>query len=96
MIKPYSIETPIVIRSLHHAPHAPLETVFWNLLQWRMRCPLCGKDTAWEGNCWRPFCSERCQLIDLGSWAGEHYRIAGPSLMVPPTEADSHESDTPN
>ncbi|MBM4122288.1 MAG: DNA gyrase inhibitor YacG [Nitrospira sp.] len=24
---------------------------------------------------WRPFCSERCQIIDLGAWASERYRI---------------------
>lgn len=26
-------------------------------------------------NAWRPFCSERCKLIDLGQWASESYRI---------------------
>ncbi len=39
------------------------------------KCPLCGKETAWEGNPYRPFCSERCRLIDLGAWSGEEYRI---------------------
>jgi len=28
-------------------------------------------------NKWRPFCSERCKMIDLGAWAAEDYRIAG-------------------
>jgi endogenous inhibitor of DNA gyrase (YacG/DUF329 family) len=27
------------------------------------------------GNRWRPFCSERCRLIDLGQWAAEAYRV---------------------
>jgi endogenous inhibitor of DNA gyrase (YacG/DUF329 family) len=40
-----------------------------------MRCPLCRRETVWEDNPWRPFCSERCQLIDLGRWASEDYRI---------------------
>lgn len=26
-------------------------------------------------NPWRPFCSERCRLIDLGNWAAESYRV---------------------
>jgi len=26
-------------------------------------------------NRYRPFCSERCQLIDLGQWADEQYRM---------------------
>jgi endogenous inhibitor of DNA gyrase (YacG/DUF329 family) len=38
-------------------------------------CPLCKKTTTWEENPWRPFCSERCRLIDLGKWASDEYRI---------------------
>lgn len=40
-------------------------------------CPACKKETAWEGNPYRPFCSERCRLTDLGKWAAEEYRIPG-------------------
>jgi len=40
-------------------------------------CPLCKKTTTWEENPWKPFCSERCKLIDLGKWASEEYRIEG-------------------
>jgi endogenous inhibitor of DNA gyrase (YacG/DUF329 family) len=40
-------------------------------------CPLCKKETFWEGNPFRPFCSDRCRLIDLGKWASCEYRIAG-------------------
>lgn len=40
-------------------------------------CPVCKKTTTLEENPWRPFCSERCKLIDLGKWASEEYRIAG-------------------
>ncbi|MGH8719247.1 MAG: DNA gyrase inhibitor YacG [Burkholderiales bacterium] len=40
-------------------------------------CPRCGKVVEWlSANPWRPFCSERCKLIDLGQWANEEYRIA--------------------
>jgi endogenous inhibitor of DNA gyrase (YacG/DUF329 family) len=39
------------------------------------RCPVCRREVTWEGNEWRPFCSERCQQIDLGRWASEDYRI---------------------
>jgi endogenous inhibitor of DNA gyrase (YacG/DUF329 family) len=44
------------------------------------RCPSCGKLTAWRDNSWRPFCSERCKLLDLGNWASERYRIPGPAV----------------
>jgi endogenous inhibitor of DNA gyrase (YacG/DUF329 family) len=39
-------------------------------------CPTCGKPVAWtEASRWRPFCSERCRLIDLGEWIDETRRI---------------------
>lgn len=41
-------------------------------------CPTCGKDAVWgPKNKWRPFCSERCRLIDLGEWLSEDKRIPG-------------------
>lgn len=44
-----------------------------------LKCPQCRKMVAWEGNPDRPFCSERCRLLDLGQWADESYRVAGRS-----------------
>ncbi|MBA4288547.1 MAG: DNA gyrase inhibitor YacG [Pseudomonas sp.] len=44
-------------------------------------CPTCGAAVEWgpqSPN--RPFCSERCKLIDLGAWASEEHAIAGDSL----------------
>lgn len=41
-------------------------------------CPTCGKPVRWgEESPWRPFCSERCRLIDLGDWIDERHRITG-------------------
>ena len=41
-----------------------------------MSCPRCGAQVAWSReNRYRPFCSERCKLIDLGAWATEKYRV---------------------
>jgi len=40
-------------------------------------CPICKVETTWEENPSRPFCSERCRLIDLGKWASEDYRVEG-------------------
>jgi len=41
-----------------------------------LACPACGKATVFApSNRWRPFCSERCRLTDLGAWANEGYRI---------------------
>ena len=38
-------------------------------------CPTCHKAVSWEGNAFRPFCSDRCRLVDLQGWFGERYRI---------------------
>ena len=39
-------------------------------------CPRCGLSALFAAeNPWRPFCSERCQQIDLGNWASERYRL---------------------
>jgi len=39
-------------------------------------CPVCRNKTTWEENPWRPFCSERCKLIDFGKWLTEEYSIS--------------------
>ncbi|HMF55443.1 MAG TPA: DNA gyrase inhibitor YacG [Pyrinomonadaceae bacterium] len=40
-----------------------------------MKCLTCNRVIVWEGNEWRPFCSERCKMIDFGRWANEEYRV---------------------
>ena len=55
-----------------------------------LQCPQCRKETAWEGNPSRPFCSERCRLLDLGAWVDESYRIPAESHRI---EEDPEEHD---
>ncbi|MDO8445788.1 MAG: DNA gyrase inhibitor YacG [Deltaproteobacteria bacterium] len=43
----------------------------------KVKCPTCHKKTEWEGNPFRPFCSERCKTKDLGGWASEEFKIEG-------------------
>lgn len=58
----------------------------------KVRCPQCGGESVWSAdNKFRPFCSERCKLIDLGAWASESYRVpveesADPLSEPPPVE----------
>jgi uncharacterized protein len=41
-------------------------------------CPTCGRKTEFSPqNRWRPFCSQRCKLIDLGAWASGQYTSPG-------------------
>ena len=56
-------------------------------------CPNCGKKGTWATeNKFRPFCSERCKLIDLGGWADETHRVAGESAN-PNEPSDSDKED---
>lgn len=59
----------------------------------QVTCPTCKKKAAWENNPFRPFCSERCRLIDLGKWASEDYRIAGEKKDLPDGEKDEKTDD---
>jgi len=50
-------------------------------------CPRCGAQAPYAPeNPWRPFCSERCRIIDLGNWASESYRL--PDLSPPDPQQD--------
>jgi endogenous inhibitor of DNA gyrase (YacG/DUF329 family) len=51
-------------------------------------CPRCGALARFDpSNPYRPFCSERCRLIDLGAWASESYRVPVVEPPDPPEEA---------
>jgi endogenous inhibitor of DNA gyrase (YacG/DUF329 family) len=43
----------------------------------KITCPICKRTTTWQENPWKPFCSDRCKLIDLGKWVSEEYKIPG-------------------
>lgn len=49
----------------------------------KINCPTCKKVVLWNDTFpYRPFCSDRCRLIDLGEWASESHKIAGDSLDI--------------
>jgi len=48
----------------------------------KITCPTCKKKTDYDlENDFRPFCSNKCKLIDLGSWAAEEFSIPGSSIQ---------------
>jgi uncharacterized protein len=52
-------------------------------------CPICGRRSS---ALHRPFCTARCQEVDLGRWLTEAYRISGPSAELdeePPPSPDA-------
>lgn len=55
-------------------------------------CPTCRKPVKWaRENRNRPFCSERCRLIDFGAWADESYKIPGEELFDDVSSDDTEE-----
>ncbi|MBI2343167.1 MAG: DNA gyrase inhibitor YacG [Deltaproteobacteria bacterium] len=61
----------------------------------RRPCPSCHAMTSWDDNPYRPFCSPRCRMIDLGKWATEEYRVpdaeTSSSDNVPSQQKDGEE-----
>ncbi len=52
-------------------------------LNFSVSCPRCGVIVKWvEENRFRPFCSKRCQLIDLGEWANEGKAISAEDTFL--------------
>ena len=43
----------------------------------QVKCPTCQREIDWSSAPFRPFCSERCRLIDLGAWLSEQRSIPG-------------------
>ena len=53
-------------------------------------CPRCGTRREWEGNPFRPFCSERCKMIDFGDWLEERHVITGEPAETSEDEDSKH------
>jgi len=52
-------------------------------------CPTCQRPVEWsEASPFRPFCSDRCRLIDLGAWIAEKHVIPGEEISSTSNEDD--------
>ena len=56
-----------------------------------VKCPHCGKETEFSGNDFRPFCSERCKLLDFGAWADEEFAIPSEASALTDEDIDAIE-----
>ena len=61
-----------------------------------VKCPHCGKETEFSGNEFRPFCSERCKLLDFGAWADGEYGIASEASEMSEEDVDALEKALEN
>ena len=56
-----------------------------------VHCPQCENEVPWQDEQqWKPFCSERCKLIDLGEWASEGHSIPGESSQIDSIDIDEY------
>jgi len=68
----------------------------WNMSNDRpgprtVNCPTCAAIVEWStAQAWRPFCSERCRLIDLGDWLDESHRIPAVESTPSGDETGTH------
>ena len=59
-----------------------------------VKCPTCKKPAEFSSeNPYRPFCSERCSIIDLGAWAQEQYKVAGESVDIEVNQKQTAENE---
>ena len=47
-----------------------------------VKCPNCTKSFSYYNSEFRPFCCEKCKMIDMGQWMSETYSIAGRTNSV--------------
>ncbi len=58
-----------------------------------VNCPHCGIELHWDSNnFYRPFCSERCKMIDLGKWANADYRVEQPDSEADDFSPPAHQA----
>lgn len=59
----------------------------------RVPCPNCRTPVDWTVDTpWRPFCSERCRMVDLGAWLQESNTI--PGVEIPEEGIDTVDTDS--
>ncbi len=56
-----------------------------------VKCPHCGREKEYNGNEFRPFCSERCKLLDFGAWADEEYNLPSETTELTTQDIDTIE-----
>ncbi|HJS89087.1 MAG TPA: DNA gyrase inhibitor YacG [Steroidobacteraceae bacterium] len=61
----------------------------------RVKCPTCQREIDWSQSPYRPFCSERCRLIDLGAWLTEKHAIPGEPAPDEATRENAGRADEP-
>lgn len=56
-----------------------------------VKCPTCSKKIEYSNNKFRPFCTERCKLLDFGEWAEENFRFPAETSSLTESDIDQLE-----
>jgi len=48
-----------------------------------VKCGICSREFELSSSQYRPFCSQRCQQVDLGKWLNESYGLPFEDSAVP-------------
>ena len=56
-----------------------------------VKCPQCGREKEYAGNEFRPFCSERCKMLDFGAWIEEEYALPAEESEITDEDIDQIE-----
>ena len=60
-----------------------------------VKCPVCNTEVLMtKDSPYRPFCSQRCKLIDFGDWASENHKIEGENIEGENVELDRDKEET--
>ncbi len=61
-----------------------------------VNCPTCGKRIEWSESEFRPFCTEKCKLLDLGEWIDGNYALPDESAQLSEEDMQKIESTLEN
>lgn len=63
----------------------------------KVKCPQCNIEFSYYESEFRPFCTDRCQKVDLGHWFQESYTVpAKEQTMDAEKEVDVEEKEEDN
>jgi endogenous inhibitor of DNA gyrase (YacG/DUF329 family) len=60
----------------------------------KVNCPQCDKVFSYYDSEFRPFCCERCKMIDLGHWFEESYRLPTKETIRPDQNNENKQNES--
>ena len=61
-----------------------------------VKCPTCDKEFNYYSSEYRPFCCEKCRMIDLGHWFKESYKVPEKDSNPGENQEENHIDENDN